>query len=59
MQRSAARAERKTALQGSGLVRTVGPCAQRRVVPHDKAQDWSELKGRVHKEVNASGHRTS
>ena len=24
---------------------------------HDKAQDWSELKGRVHKEVNASGHR--
>ena len=28
----AARAERKSALQGSGLVRTVGPCAQRRVV---------------------------
>ena len=27
----AARAERKSALQGSGLVRTVGPCAQRRV----------------------------
>ena len=26
-----ARAERKSALQGSGLVRTVGPCAQRRV----------------------------
>ena len=25
------RAERKSALQGSGLVRTVGPCAQRRV----------------------------
>ena len=24
-------AERKSALQGSGLVRTVGPCAQRRV----------------------------
>ena len=29
----AARAERKSALQGSGLVRTVGPCAQRRVAP--------------------------
>ena len=30
------RAERKSALQGSGLVRTVGPCAQRRVafMPH-------------------------
>ena len=27
----AARAERKSALQGSGLVKTVGPCAQRRV----------------------------
>ena len=27
----AARAERKSALQGSGLVRTVEPCAQRRV----------------------------
>ena len=27
----AARAERKSTLQGSGLVRTVGPCAQRRV----------------------------
>ena len=27
----AARAERKSALQGSGLVRTVGPCAQRGV----------------------------
>ena len=27
----AARAERKSALQGSGLVRTVGPCAQRKV----------------------------
>ena len=27
----AARAERKSALQGSGLVRTVGPCAQRRM----------------------------
>ena len=27
----AAREERKSALQGSGLVRTVGPCAQRRV----------------------------
>ena len=27
----AAWAERKSALQGSGLVRTVGPCAQRRV----------------------------
>ena len=27
----AARAERKSALQGSGLVRTVGSCAQRRV----------------------------
>ena len=27
----AARAERKSALQGSGLIRTVGPCAQRRV----------------------------
>ena len=27
----AARVERKSALQGSGLVRTVGPCAQRRV----------------------------
>ena len=26
-----ARAERKSALQGSGLVRTVGPCAQSRV----------------------------
>ena len=26
-----ARAERKSTLQGSGLVRTVGPCAQRRV----------------------------
>ena len=26
-----ARAERKSALQGSGLVRTIGPCAQRRV----------------------------
>ena len=26
-----AQAERKSALQGSGLVRTVGPCAQRRV----------------------------
>ena len=26
-----ARAERESALQGSGLVRTVGPCAQRRV----------------------------
>ena len=26
-----ARAERKSALQGSGLVRTVGACAQRRV----------------------------
>ena len=25
------RAERKSTLQGSGLVRTVGPCAQRRV----------------------------
>ena len=25
------RAERTSALQGSGLVRTVGPCAQRRV----------------------------
>ena len=28
----AAWAERKSALHGSGLVRTVGPCAQRRVV---------------------------
>ena len=28
----AARAERKSALQGSGFVRTVEPCAQRRVV---------------------------
>ena len=28
---SAAWAERKSALQGSGLVKTVGPCAQRRV----------------------------
>ena len=28
----AVRAERKSALQGLGLVRTVGPCAQRRVV---------------------------
>ena len=27
----AALAERKSALQGSGLVRTIGPCAQRRV----------------------------
>ena len=27
----AAWAERKSALQGSGLVRTVGPCTQRRV----------------------------
>ena len=27
----AAWAERKSILQGSGLVRTVGPCAQRRV----------------------------
>ena len=27
----AVRAERNSALQGSGLVRTVGPCAQRRV----------------------------
>ena len=27
----AARAERKSVLQGSGLVRTVGPCAQRKV----------------------------
>ena len=27
----AARAERKSTLQGSGLVRTVGPCAQRKV----------------------------
>ena len=27
----AVRAERKSALQGSGFVRTVGPCAQRRV----------------------------
>ena len=27
----AARAERNSALQGSGLVRTVGPCARRRV----------------------------
>ena len=27
----AVRAERKSALQGSGLVTTVGPCAQRRV----------------------------
>ena len=27
----AVRAERKSAIQGSGLVRTVGPCAQRRV----------------------------
>ena len=27
----AAQVERKSALQGSGLVRTVGPCAQRRV----------------------------
>ena len=27
----AMRAERKSTLQGSGLVRTVGPCAQRRV----------------------------
>ena len=27
----AARAERKSALQSSGLVRTVGPCAQSRV----------------------------
>ena len=27
----AAQGERKSALQGSGLVRTVGPCAQRRV----------------------------
>ena len=26
-----ARAERKSALQGSGLIRTVGPCSQRRV----------------------------
>ena len=28
----AAQAERKSVLQGSGLVRTVGPCAQTRVV---------------------------
>ena len=27
----AARVERKSALQGSGLVRTVGPCVQRRL----------------------------
>ena len=27
----AVRAERKSALQGSGLIRTVGPCAQRKV----------------------------
>ena len=33
----AARAERKSALQGSGLVRTVGPCAQRRVALMSRA----------------------
>ena len=34
----ATQAERKSALQGSGLVRTVGPCAQRRV-PRAIARD--------------------
>ena len=47
----AARAERKSALQGSGLVRTVGPCAQRRVALMPRAiatardalsNDWHE-----------------
>ena len=32
-----ARAERKSALQGSGLVRTVGPYAQRRVASMPRA----------------------
>ena len=35
----AARAERKSALQGSGLVRTVGPCARRRVALMPRAID--------------------
>ena len=47
----AVRAERKSTLQGSGLVRTVGPCAQRRVVLMPRAivtardalsNDWRE-----------------
>ena len=47
----AARVERKSALQGSGLVRTVGPCAQRRVALMPRAiatardalsNDWCE-----------------
>ena len=55
-------AERKSALQGSGLVRTVGPCAQRRVALMPRAigtardallNDWREsaacLKGASHR----------
>ena len=47
----AVRAERKSALQGSRLVRTVGPCAQRRVASIPRAiatardallNDWRE-----------------
>ena len=50
-----ARAERKPTLQGSGLVRTVGPCAQRRVALMPRAiatgrdalsKDWCKSTAR-------------
>ena len=48
----AAQAERKSALQGSGLVRTVGSCAQRRValmplaIARALSNDWCESAAR-------------
>ena len=53
-----ARVERKSALQGSGLVRTVGLCAQRRVAFMPRAvatardtlsNDWRESAARFEK----------
>ena len=58
----AARAERKSALQGSGLVRTVGPCAQRRVIPHyTRLRIGQNCRAVCTKErgLNASGHNAS
>ena len=47
----AAQAERKSALQGSGLVRTVGPCAQRRVALNAMELARDALSNDWHKSV--------
>ena len=62
------RAERKSALQGSGLVRTKGPCAQRRVALMPRAiatardalsNDRRESAARFEKAAAGASHRAS